>query len=129
MERVPRLVRRRLLLETPEDVAGGSHSLPELEWLRLLRRAGLSLPSRQVKVRRPDGTYYLHAEWTDLGVGAEINGAQHDDLLAREYDHQRHSALVASRRQTMYFSSHAVRHQGQAVTETVMRVLRAYGWP
>ncbi|MDP9398247.1 MAG: hypothetical protein M3P96_10705 [Actinomycetota bacterium] len=56
------LRRRRLLLETLDDVEGGSHSLPELQWLDLLRRRNLPLPTCQRKVRRPNGTYYLDAD-------------------------------------------------------------------
>jgi hypothetical protein len=47
------LPHRAVILETIDDVEGGAHSLPELEWSRGLRRVGLPEPSRQRIVRRP----------------------------------------------------------------------------
>jgi hypothetical protein len=44
-QRVLTLPRRRLILETIGDVAGGAQSLPEIEWSRGIRRAGLPPPT------------------------------------------------------------------------------------
>lgn len=88
------LPRRGLILETLADIEGGSHSLPELEWLRGLRRAGLPSPTRQAVVRGPHGRYYLDAEFAPYGVAVEINGAQHLELLAREADDLRRARIA-----------------------------------
>jgi hypothetical protein len=50
---------RALLLRTLDDVEGGSHSVRELQFLSIVRRAGLPAPARQVVRRRPGGRYYL----------------------------------------------------------------------
>ena len=90
----PTLPRRALILETVADVAGGSHSLPELEYLDGLRRTGLPMPVRQKVVRRQGGRYYLDADFEDYGVTVEINGAQHFEPRAREYDDVRRARLA-----------------------------------
>ena len=96
--------------------------------MRLLRSAGLPLPARQARVRREDGSYYLDAEWPAYALGAEIDGAQHDEVLVREYDHQRQNELTLSGRWMLRFSSYAVRHHPQLVVATVERALRSRGW-
>ena len=66
-------VRQHVLLAlTLADVAGGSHSLPELRFLDLVRGAGLPLPDRQVVRRRADGQYVLDAHWERYGVTVEV---------------------------------------------------------
>jgi hypothetical protein len=78
-----------LLLETITDVEGGAHSLPELQWSRGIRRAGLPEPERQGIVQRADGRYYLDAHFDEWQTTVEINGAQHVDPAVRDYDDER----------------------------------------
>lgn len=87
------LPRRALVLQTICDVEGGSRSLPEIEFLRGLRRAGLPTPTRQRVVRRRDGRYHLDAEFDPYRVTVEVNGAQHLELLAKEHDDLRRTRL------------------------------------
>lgn len=121
--------RRSLLLETVADIEGGSHSLPELEWMRLLRRHRLPLPGRQCQVRRRTGSYYLDALWEDYRLAAEIDGVQHLRLLDRDHDDRRRNELAAADIALLQFSSYAVRHQPREVAVAVERALRARGWP
>ena len=77
LDLLPNLPRRALLIETLTDIAGGGHSLPEVAFSRLVRCAGLPPPTRQAILRRPDGRYYLDAEWRPQRVAAEIDGLAH----------------------------------------------------
>lgn len=76
-----RVRHRRLLLIALGDVAGGSHSMTELDFVRLCRRHDLPVPTRQV--RRKDATgrvRYLDAAWIlpdGRTVVAEIDGGLH----------------------------------------------------
>ena len=55
----PRMKHRKAMLAALLDIAGGSHSLPELELLRLIRRAGLPEPRRQYRVDASGTVRYL----------------------------------------------------------------------
>ena len=101
---------RRLLLETIADTTGGSHSLPELDFLRGLRRAGLPIPTRQRRVRRADGTWYLDIDFDEYDVTVEINGLQHYELLLSESDDFRRAVLQIGGRIVVDVSCYAVRH-------------------
>ena len=83
-----------LIRETISDVAGGAHSLARAHYARALRRAGLPEPTRQRKVRRPNGVWYLDNDFDDWLVTVEVNGMQHHDLLASEADDFRRGVLA-----------------------------------
>lgn len=120
--------RRALLLETLGDVAGGSHSVPELDFVAAVRRAGLPLPRRQAQVRRDDGTWYLDAEWEDFALVVEVDGAQHAELLAREADDVRRNALEVGGRRVLRFSSWQLRHRRDESMALLRQGLVAGGW-
>ncbi len=124
----PFLRRRALLLETIEDVAGGSHSLPELEYLRGLRRFGLPEPSRQRNVRRAGGRYYLDADFDEWQVTAEINGAQHLTMSAKEADDVRRTRLAIGGRLVVDLGSHTVRHDIVLAVLLTADALISRGW-
>jgi hypothetical protein len=119
---------RRLLLETIADAGGGAHSLPELEYLRGLRAAGLPLPTRQRKLQRPDGTWYLDNDFGEHLVTVEINGLQHYELLLREADDFQRAVLQISGRIVVDLSSYAVRHQIEQSMLVTAEALIAHGW-
>lgn len=123
-----RLRRRSVLLEAVDDVEGGAHSLPEAEWAKALRRYGLPDPTRQRKVRRADGTWYLDADFDEFLVGVEINGSQHQVAGAVVLDDHRRNVLGTGGRLVITIGSHAVRHRpGQAVVATAAALL-SRGW-
>jgi hypothetical protein len=119
---------RRLLLETIADAWGGAHSLPELEYLRGLRAAGLPLPTRQRKLRRRDGTWYLDNDFDEHLVTVEVNGLQHYELLLREADDVQRAVLQISGRIVVDLSSYAVRHQIEQSMLLTAEALMAHGW-
>ena len=73
---IRRSPRRGLLGAVIADVCDGAHSLNELDFARLCRRAGLPAPQRQVVRAGKHGRVYLDAWWEE-GVHVEIQGAHH----------------------------------------------------
>ena len=124
----PTLPRRRLIRETIDDVAGGAHSLPELDYSRALRRAGLPQPTRQRRVRRPNGVWYLDNDFEEWAVTVEINGIQHRELLASEADDVRRTALQVAGRIAVDISSYAVRHRPALAVLRTAEALMAHGF-
>lgn len=123
-----RLRLRTVIAEAIDDVEGGVHSLPERSWSRAIRRHGLPEPSRQARVQRADGRWYLDADFQPWGVGVEINGTQH--LLVRQahWDDHRRNVLGTGGRLMITIGSHTVRHQpGVAVVATAAALL-SRGW-
>lgn len=127
---LPRLTlpRRALVLETINDVEGGSQSLPEIEFLRGLRRVGLPVPTRQRVVRRRDGRYYLDAEFDPYRVTVEINGAQHLELLAKDHDDLRRTQLSIGGRLVVDLGSYTVRHRIDLAMLLTAEALLSRGW-
>lgn len=124
----PTLPRRRLIRETVRDVAGGAHSLPELDYARALRTAGIPQPTRQRRVRRPSGAWYLDNDFEVWAVTVEINGIQHNELLAGEADAVRRGALQAGGRIVVDVSSYAVRHRPALAVLRTAEALLAHGY-
>ena len=73
----PQLRRRRLIAGLIRDIAGGSESMGELDFLAQCRRRKLPLPDRQVQRRTPAGTYKLDVHWDAAGLAVEVDGAHH----------------------------------------------------
>jgi len=124
----PTLPKRRLIRETVADASGGAHSLPELDYSRALRRAGLPQPTRQRKVRRPNGVWYLDNDFNQWAVTVEINGMQHYELLASEADDVRRGSLQVVGRIVVDVSSYAVRHRPALTVLRTAEALIAHGY-
>jgi very-short-patch-repair endonuclease len=122
------LPRRALILETLDDVEGGSQSLPELDYLRGLRRFGLPEPTRQVRVQRSDGRYFLDAEFDQWAVTVEINGLHHLDPRQKESDDIRRTRLAIGGRLVVDIGSHVVRHDIELAVLLTADALLARGW-
>ena len=128
VEARPTLPKRRLIRETIGDVAGGAHSLPELDYARALRRAGLPQPTRQRKVCRPNGVWYLDNDFDDWLVTVEVNGMQHHDLLASEADESVEPACRRRGRLVVDISSYTVRHRERLAVLRTAEALMSRGW-
>ncbi len=74
---VARSPRRMFLDAVIRDVCDGAHSLGELDFAGMCRRAGLPPPRRQVVRTGPGGRIYLDVAWEDIGLVVEIDGGQH----------------------------------------------------
>ena len=84
LENAGKVRHRRYLLATLTDIAGGAHSLAELDVGRVCRRAGLVAPARQ-RVRRDQNgrKRYVDCEWVlpdGRVVVLEVDGSQHMEV-------------------------------------------------
>jgi len=123
-----RITRRALIVETLDDIEGGSQSLPEVEFVRLVRRYRLPTPTRQRILRRANGRYYLDADWDEYGVSAEIDGIHHEEFRQRDHDRERRNDITADGRRVLNFVSYEIRHVDADVAELLARSLRTGGW-
>lgn len=115
-----------VLQETVLDLEGGIRSVPEREFARLVRLAGLPEPQRQALVAGPDGRYYLDADWPDVGLSAEVHGRHHREADVQERDWNRHNVLTVAGRSVLYFSSYAVRRNQASVISTLSQAWAAF---
>ncbi|MFC6706048.1 hypothetical protein [Flexivirga alba] len=74
---VERSTRHTFLSAVIGDVTNGAHSLGELDFARMARRAGLPEPTRQAVRQGPNGRVYLDVAWDDVGLVVEIDGGHH----------------------------------------------------
>lgn len=96
LESAGRVRHRRLLLSSLGDLAGGSHSVTEVDFLRLCRRNGVPDPVRQVRRRDSQGRIrYLDATWVlpdgrtvvvEIDGGLHLRADQYWDDMARDND-------------------------------------------
>lgn len=111
------------------QAAGGVHTLPEAEFLRLCSRARLPRPSSQVY--RTDATgriRWLDFHWERYRLTAEIDGFAHTDLEQWGEDMLRDAFQVADGTQVLRLPNRLVRRQQSTVTELVQRCLVLGGW-
>ncbi|MET8906403.1 DUF559 domain-containing protein [Micromonospora sp. NPDC004551] len=130
VDRMPRLRRRRLILTTATDAAGGAHSLGELDLLSLVRRAGLPEPTRQQVRRDAAGRRrYLDAYFEEWRVHVEVDGGQHLDPAHAWADMRRQNDLWVEGDRVLRFPSWALRADPEGVVAQLQAALRAAGWP
>ncbi len=123
----PRVPRRRVLRETLADVEGGAQSLPELQFVRLVRRASLPPPELQVLLRL-DRRRYLDAVWRAYRLHVEVDGRQHLEVRAWDDDQLRQNEVGIDGWLTLRFPSWIVRRRPELVADQVSRALLARGW-
>ncbi|GAA4702490.1 DUF559 domain-containing protein [Phytohabitans rumicis] len=129
LDRLPRARRRAVIAATALDAAGGSHSLAELDYLRLGRRYGLPEPSRQVVRRDASGKRrYLDVYYEQWGVHVEIDGAQHNDPRHQWADMRRQNELWIKGDRVLRFPAHLARHRPAELFAQVRAALIAAGW-
>lgn len=127
--RMPKAKRRRLVLATARDADGGSHSLAELDAVRLLRRAKLPTPSRQAVRRDSMGRRrYLDLYFDEWGLHVEIDGRQHDDPWQVWLDMDRQNALWTQGKREVRFTTWIVRAEPKLFVSRIGQALRELGW-
>jgi very-short-patch-repair endonuclease len=129
LDRRPAVRRRRLILDTAADAAGGSHSLPEIAFLRGCRQARLPAPTRQVT--RRDATArkrYLDAYFEAYRVQVEIDGGQHTDVRQWWADMRRQNELWVSGDRVLRFPAFIIRSKPDEWVPQVRSALMAGGW-
>jgi hypothetical protein len=129
--RIETLRRRKLIVETLDDVAGGSLALSELDFTRLVVRTfELPEPSRQVARRDARGRRrWIDVTWDEHKIVVEIDGAQHtEDPFQRWDDMERDIDLGLDGYLTLRFPGWLVRTRPQYVARRVLDALRRAGY-
>lgn len=121
--------RRALIVESIADAGGRlAASVPEKDFDGIVRRFGLPTPTRQRIVPRVGQRCHLDVAWDGYGVGVEVQGAHHFEVLRADADLDRHDEITSMGRRLLMFSSRAIRHEGDAVGQVVTHALRSGGW-
>ena len=129
VDTLPRAPRRRLVIETAHDVAGGAQALSEVDLLRLCRRSRLPRPELQEKRVDADGrTRYLDAYWPEWRLHAEVDGAHHMDARHWEADLRRQNAVWLAGERILRFTAGQVRRRPDEVAAQLRAALAAAGW-
>ncbi|GAB3947922.1 DUF559 domain-containing protein [Micromonospora vulcania] len=129
LDRLPRARRRKLILQTAADAAGGSHSLAELDLLGLLRSAGLPEPARQrVRYDATGRRRYLDAYFDHWQVHVEVDGADHLDPRTAWADMRRQNDLWIEGDRVLRFPAWVIRAHPHEVVRQIRAALRAAGW-
>ena len=118
LRRAPEL---RALLQ---DIAGGAHSLAEIDLRRACEQFGVAAPRGQKGRRdRAGRRRWTDAEW-DLPDGTvlvlEVDGLYHDGVLQAAADKSRHRKLTSRRRIVLGCSSYELRHEPGSVIEDLI---------
>ncbi|MEV0325334.1 DUF559 domain-containing protein [Micromonospora echinospora] len=130
LDRMPRARRRGLILRTADDAAGGAHSLAELDFLSLVRRAGLPEPTRQkVRYDAAGRRRYLDVYFDRWRVHVEIDGGQHLDPRTAWADMRRQNDLWIEGDRILRFPAWVVRNAPDEVLAQLRAALTAAGWP
>jgi hypothetical protein len=126
---VPNLRRRKLIKLTLRDIAGGAHSLPELEFLELCRAFQLPMPSRQEVRLDSDGRRrWLDVFWDEFGLVVEIDGLFHMEALYWWRDMWRGNEHALRLEAVLRYPSFAIREGAERVANQLAAALRALGW-
>lgn len=126
--RLPNTRRRAMLLELAVDLAGGVHSLGELDVAEDFRRRGFPEPDRQVVRQRPSGTQYLDCELPAYDVVLEIDGAGHGDPRQRLSDLLRDLTETAAGKTVLRIPLEAYWLDRESVLDRIADILASRGW-
>ena len=120
--------RRALVVESVLDAAGGIQSLPERDFESIRRAGGLPRPTRQARVKGPDGRYHLDVSWEEWDIAVEVHGVGHLEPGRWSADLTRANEIVIDGRRLLAFSSFSVRHEQSAVRDQLLRLFASAGW-
>jgi hypothetical protein len=130
-EPVVRFRRRKLILETLGDIAGGAQALSELDFTRNVVRAfHLPEPARQAARRDARGRRrWTDVSWDEYKLAVEIDGAQHtEDPLQRWDDMERDIDMGADGYLTLRFPAWLVRSNPEQVARAIRQALHRAGY-
>lgn len=119
-------VRSRRLRDLLRDISEGSRSVPEVDFIRLVRRFGLPEPIRNVALACSDGiTRYADLAYPDHGFYVEIDGRVcHLGVDSWESDLARMNEIsIACQLKPLRFTSRQIREQPTRVASQLARAL------
>lgn len=128
MSRRGTCLRRALIIESVLDADGGIQSLPERDFDEIRLAARLPRPTRQVRMKGPDGHYYLDATWDDVNLTVEVHGAPHREISQWDADVRRGNEVAIDGRRQLVFTSYAIRREKATVADQLIRMFLARGW-
>jgi len=129
LHRMPRAHRRRLVLQTAVDAAGGAHSLAEIDLMRLCHRHRLPAPTHQQPRRDNQGrNRWLDAYWEEWQLHVEVDGGHHMEVREWWADMQRQNALWVSGERVLRFPAWSLRSRPREVAGQIAAALVAAGW-
>lgn len=116
---------RGVIIESILDAHGGIQSLPERDFEEVRVLTGLPKPTRQERLKHPNGRYYLDVWWERFNLAVEIHGIPHLAVEQWTEDLHRTNELVIDGRRVLVFSSFAIRHARDAVIDQLRRAVAA----
>jgi hypothetical protein len=125
LERNTRVRRRRLMLATIGDIAGGSRALSELDFLNfVIRPFRLPPPDRQVARCDAYGKRrWLDAVWEKARLIVEVDGAGHLEVMQYWDDMDRDNDLKLQGYTTLRYPAFAVRYCSAHVASQISQAL------
>lgn len=118
--------RRHLLMLVLHDIEGGAHSLAELDFARLCRRAGIEVVRQTVRTDSRGRRRYLDVEIRFRGgkgtFAVEIDGALHLEAATYADDMVRGNDITIAGTPVLRFSALSVRLQPEAVLAQLRRM-------
>lgn len=113
------LRRAKPIVAALNDIAGGAHSVAELDVARMCRRFGMPLPDRQTPRQERSGRQrWTDCEWV-LPDGStlvlEVDGSFHLEVVAWGDDIRRSRALTSRERTVVRCTAYELRHEPLAV--------------
>lgn len=128
LDRTPLVRHAQLLRATASDAASGSESVTEADVLRLLRRAGLPEPRRQVIIPTPEGDrrYDLVVDLPDGSfLVVEVDGPHHLDPRVAAADAAKDAAVLAAGGRTLHIPWHLVRSDADRIVRQLEAIWQA----
>ncbi|GAA1768634.1 type IV toxin-antitoxin system AbiEi family antitoxin domain-containing protein [Luedemannella helvata] len=130
LDRMPNVRRRGLIAAVARDAEGGATALGELDFLALVRRAGLPEPVMQQVRRDAAGRRrYLDFYFAQWRLHVEIDGAHHVDPRVAWDDMARQNEVWRAGDRVLRFPAWLVRENPAKVVADVRAALIAAGWP
>ncbi|MEU4161686.1 type IV toxin-antitoxin system AbiEi family antitoxin domain-containing protein [Actinoplanes sp. NPDC026670] len=127
---MPRARHRAVINDAVRDAASGVTSLPEAEFLRLCRSAGLPEPVMQHRRRDTAGRVnYLDAYFPAHRLHVEIDGAHHQNVQQWWADMQRQNALWIPGDRVLRFPAWAIRNRPAEVAAQLRAALTIHPTP
>jgi very-short-patch-repair endonuclease len=126
LDRLRPLRRAGLFERTLHEIAGGSHSMGELDVARMCRAHRLASPRRQVRRRDASGRLrFTDCEWLSVHGGEvvlEVDGAFHMNVDGWEDDIARQRALTATGRLIVRCTTRELRDESERVALDLIRL-------
>lgn len=118
------LRRARHVRELLGDVAGGAHSMAEVDLRKACRDYGVRLPDAQRARKDSRGRRrYTDAEWLlpdGRTLVLEVDGSFHDDVAQATLDRRRNRQLTTSTRTVVQCSAWEIRHEPWEVMQDLV---------